>query len=90
MSRIGILLAGADSLGYLIAALLYLRIWNRRRDYFFAAIGGAFVLLSLSEFVSTVWRAQGSDAAPAYVLCLIAFGILLAAIAYRSFGAASP
>src|ERR1044072_3847582 len=43
------LLTGMSAMGFVIAALFFLRFWRRTSDYLFLAFSGAFVLLALTQ-----------------------------------------
>lgn len=85
MSLISVFVAGADTLGFLVAALLLLRARRRTDDYLFACFSGAFALLALKEFVFVMERAKGEGSALSDFLLLAAFAVALAAVGYRSF-----
>ena len=44
-------LSGAVSLGFLVAALFFLKFWRRTRDGLFLAFSAAFVLLALNQAI---------------------------------------
>ncbi len=83
MSLISVFVAGADTLGYLVVALLFLCAWKRTRDALLAFFSAAFVLLALNEFALVMERADGAGTAISDVLRFAAFALALAAIGYR-------
>ena len=84
MSTISIFVAGADALGYLVAALLFLRARLRSQQFLFAALSGAFGLLAVSEFLLIMERAKGEGSAPSDLLRLAAFALALGAMVYKN------
>jgi Family of unknown function (DUF5985) len=85
MSLVSVFIVGADTLGFLVAALLFLRARSRTQDYLFACFGGAFALLALDEFAFVMERARGAGSVLSDLLRLAAFAVALAAVGYRSF-----
>jgi hypothetical protein len=83
MSLISVFVAGADTLGLLVAALLFLRARRTTQDIIFAFFGAVFVLLALNEFALVMERAGGAGTALSDVLRFSAFALALAAVAYR-------
>ena len=72
--------AGAVTLGYVVAAVFFLRFWRRTRDRLFLAFGAAFVLLSLNQALATFLGA-GDELTPfTYVLRVLGFVLILYAI----------
>ena len=47
-------LSGAITLGFLVAALFFLRFWRRTRDNLFLAFAAAFALLGLGQAVQAL------------------------------------
>jgi hypothetical protein len=86
MSVLTVFLAGANTLGFLVAALLFLRAWSRTADWLFAAFSAAFALLALNQFASTMESARGGEGALSYLLRLAAFATLIAAIVRKNLG----
>jgi hypothetical protein len=78
-------LAGAVTLGYLVAAAFFLRFWRRTRDRLFLAFGAAFVLLSLNQALATFLGA-GDELTPfTFVLRVLGFVLILYAIVDKNF-----
>ena len=84
MSRLsGELLAftsGLLTLGYLIASLFFLRFWRRSGDPLFTSFAGAFVLLAANQALPTLLSVAEENQATIYLLRLLAFGLIIAAI----------
>lgn len=66
--------------GYLVAALFFLRFWTQSRDRLFILFAVAFGLLAVQRFAVTVSSAPIAGQTVFYLLRLIAFGIIVAAI----------
>ena len=73
-------LAGAVTLGYLVAAGFFLRFWRRTSDRLFLAFAAAFALLSLNQALAAFLGA-GDELTPyTYVLRVLGFVLILCAI----------
>jgi len=81
MSVLSIFIAGADTLGYLVAALLFLRA--RSQEFLFAILSGTFGMLAVSEFLLIMERAKGEGCLPSDLLRLAAFALALGTMIYR-------
>jgi hypothetical protein len=73
-------LAGAVTLGYLVAGMFFLRFWRRTRDRLFLAFAVAFAFLSVNQVLSTFIGAGDENLVYAYVLRELGFILILAAI----------
>ncbi len=73
-------LAGAVTMGFLVAALFFLRFWRRTRDRLFLAFGAAFALLALNQCLA--WSlGDGDELTPyTYALRVLGFALILCAI----------
>jgi hypothetical protein len=77
-------ISGALAAGYLVAALFFVRFWRRSGVGLFATFAVAFALLAVQRAMLPVAVAS-PDAMPwSYVLRLIAFVLILAAIVARN------
>ena len=73
-------LAGAVTLGFLVAAGFFLRFWRRTHDRLFLAFAAAFVLLALNQALAAFLGA-GDELTPyTYVLRVFGFALILFAI----------
>jgi hypothetical protein len=73
-------LSGAVTLGFLVAAVFFLRFWRRTRDRLFIAFAAAFVLLALNQALAAFLGA-GDELTPyTYLLRVLGFVIILVAI----------
>jgi hypothetical protein len=73
-------LAGMITMGCLAAALFFVRFWMRTRDLLFATFGAAFLLLAINQAVVALALLPREDQPYAYLLRLVAFGLLIIAI----------
>ncbi|HWA89846.1 MAG TPA: DUF5985 family protein [Rhizomicrobium sp.] len=79
-------LSGMITAGYLVAAVFFLRFWKRTGDALFAAFGASFVLFAISQSLSVSFDFLHDDKTAVFVLRLVGFGLLLAAIARKNLG----
>ncbi len=61
-------LAGAVTLGYLIAAVFFLRFWRKTGDRLFLAFAAAFGLLALNQVMATFLEGNDEGTVVAYGL----------------------
>jgi peptidoglycan/LPS O-acetylase OafA/YrhL len=73
-------LAGAVTLGYLVAALFFARFWKRTRDRLFVTFAIAFVLLALNQALAQWLGAADERVGYTYLLRVLSFVLILAAI----------
>ena len=81
------LVSGAMVMGYLVAGLFFARFWRDTRDRLFAIFAGAFFLLALQRALLTLTVGDnGEGTIWLYVLRLLAFLLILAAIVDKNRG----
>jgi hypothetical protein len=73
-------LSGAIMMGYFVAGLLFLRFFRSTRDRLFAIFAGSFFLLGVQRLLLTFTTRAVEDQVLFYVLRLIAFLLILAAV----------
>jgi hypothetical protein len=73
-------LSGSITLGFLVAALFFLRFWKRTRDRLFIAFAAAFALLALNQALLVLTDIPVEERSWLYLLRLSAFAIILGAI----------
>jgi hypothetical protein len=73
-------LAGAVTLGYLVAAGFFLSFWRKTRDRFFLAFGAAFLLFALNQLLGAVLVVIVEPNSLIYLLRVLGFAIIIAAI----------
>jgi hypothetical protein len=73
-------LAGAVTLGYLVAAGFFARFWRRTGERLFLSFGVAFVLLALNQAMAW-WLGEADERIGyTYLLRILGFLLILAAI----------
>lgn len=73
-------ISGALAAGYCIAALYFAKFWRQTRDRLFGFFAAAFVLLFLQRLALALATDLIADTAWYYVVRLLAFALILAAI----------
>ena len=73
-------LGGMLAMGYLVAALFFLRYWKRTRERLFGAFAIALLLLAIQRALLAADLAIVEDRTWYYVLRLAAFVLILLAI----------
>jgi hypothetical protein len=82
-------LSGMITTGFLVAALFFFRFWRRTGDTLFAIFGISFLLFAAGQSISVSFDFLQDDKSCVYILRLIGFGLLLAAIARKNMGSKS-
>jgi hypothetical protein len=80
MDEVTAFLSGASVVASWSIALFFLRYWQRTRDRFFAIFGLAFVVFGVNRLVLVAIDDTNENATYIYVVRLIAFVLILAAI----------
>ena len=78
--------SGLQAAGLLVAALFFLRFWNRTKDGLFLAFALTFALLATQQFLTTFLGLPEEDRSWIYLLRLAAFLILSFAILRKNMG----
>jgi peptidoglycan/LPS O-acetylase OafA/YrhL len=73
-------MSGALTLGFVVAALFFLRFWRRTRDRLFLAFAIAFGLLALNQALAQWLGAADERVGYTYLLRVIGFVLILAAV----------
>jgi hypothetical protein len=73
-------MSGALALGFVVAALFFLRFWRRTRDRLFLAFAIAFALLALNQALAQWLGAADERVGYTYLLRVIGFVLILAAV----------
>jgi hypothetical protein len=79
-------LAGAITLGYLVASGFFARFWRKTGERLFLAFGIAFAFLALNQAAATYLDAGDERNLYAYTLRVIGFILILAAIVDKNLG----
>jgi len=77
--------AGFLGAGFLVCALFFLRFWRRTQDGLFLAFSLAFLLLALQQFLTVFLGLPEEDRGWIYVLRMIAFLAIIAAIVRKNY-----
>lgn len=77
-------LSGAIVMGYLVAALFFLRLWRRVHDRLFLIFGGAFGLMALHQAILAISQIPREEYSWVYVLRLAAFSLIILAILLKN------
>lgn len=72
--------SGLITMGFLVASLFFLRFWKSTRDTLFAAFGAAFLLLALNQTLLAFSQGLLEERSNLYLLRLLAFAIIIAAV----------
>lgn len=73
-------LAGGVTMGYLVAALFFLRFWKATRDSLFVCFALAFLLLGLSQALLVLAAIPVEERSWLYLPRLAAFLLIVASI----------
>lgn len=73
-------MSGAVTLGFIVAAVFFLRFWRKTQDRLFLAFAIAFFLLALNQALAQWLGAADERIGYAYLLRVIGFVLILAAI----------
>ena len=73
-------LAGAVTLGYLVASGFFMRFWRKTNDRLFLAFGLAFLLLALNQALAQWLGAADERLGYTYLLRVLGFVLILVAI----------
>lgn len=72
--------SGLITMGFLVAALFFLRFWRQTKDGLFAAFAAAFALLAATQALLAFSHVPVEERSPLYLLRLAAFAIIIAAV----------
>jgi hypothetical protein len=82
-------LAGAVALGYVVAALFFLRFWRKTADRLFLAFCAAFGLLAVNQVLAAVMEAGDERTPYVYSLRVLGFLLILWAIVDKNLASTS-
>jgi hypothetical protein len=77
-------LAGAIAMGFIVAALMFLRFWKRTREGLFLAFSGSFLLLGATQALLTLGSFHDEERSWLYLLRLAAFLLILFAMWWQN------
>jgi hypothetical protein len=73
-------LAGAVTMGCMVASAFFVRFWRKTADRLFLAFAAAFGLLALNQILAAILEAGDERTPFVYVLRVLAFILILVAI----------
>jgi hypothetical protein len=73
-------MAGAVTLGFIVATLFFLRFWRKTSDRLFLAFAIAFALLALNQGIAQWLGAADERIGYTYLLRVLGFVLILGAI----------
>lgn len=79
--------SGAIVMGYIVVGLFFGRFWKQSRDRLFAFFALAFFILGAQRLVLALTTQTNEGSLLLYVIRLLAFGLILAAIIDKNRGA---
>lgn len=79
-----VFLFGMITMGYLLAALFFLKFWRRTGDALFAIFSVSFCLLALSQGIPMLLAVPREEQTWTYLLRLGAFVLIAIAILYKN------
>jgi hypothetical protein len=77
-------MSGAQTIGYLVAALFFLKFWRRTRDSLFAAFAAAFVLMAANQATPVLFGVPDEALGGVYLLRLAAFLLIIVAVVRKN------
>jgi hypothetical protein len=80
-------LSGAVTMGFVIAALFFLRFWRNTRDGLFLAFALAFFLLGIVQGLLTLAGVPREESSLIYLIRLAAFVLIIGAVARKNLAA---
>ncbi|MGN6471706.1 MAG: DUF5985 family protein [Rhizobiaceae bacterium] len=72
--------SGLIAMGFLVSSLFFLRFWKSTRDWLFAAFAAAFLLLAVNQTLLAFSQVPLEERSNLYLLRLLAFAIIIAAV----------
>jgi peptidoglycan/LPS O-acetylase OafA/YrhL len=79
-SVLNLLVSGAITMGYVVAALFFLRFWRQSRDRLFLLFSAAFLVLAGQRLALALTTQNNESPLFLYVVRLFAFLLILVAI----------
>ena len=78
-------MSGAVTMGFLVAAIFFLRFWRRTSDRLFLSFALAFALLALNQGLAQWLGAADERVSYTYLLRVLGFVLILFAIVDKNF-----
>ena len=79
-------LAGMITMGYLVAALFFLRFWRQMNDRLFIAFGLAFLLFAINQGLVALAEIPREERSWIYLIRLAGFALIIFAIVTKNLG----
>lgn len=76
--------SGLIAMGFLTAALFFLKFWRQTRDGLFLAFALAFVLMAANQSLPYLLEVPREEQSPFYLLRLAAFLLIIVAIVRKN------
>jgi hypothetical protein len=80
-------LSGVVTMGFLVAALFFLRFWRRTQDWLFVAFAGAFALLAINQALAYLVDLGREELGWVWLLRVAAFLLIIVAIVGKNLDA---
>jgi hypothetical protein len=80
-------LSGVVTMGFLVAALFFLRFWRRTQDGLFVAFAGAFALLAINQALAYLVDLGREELGWVWLLRVAAFLLIIVAIVGKNLDA---
>ena len=80
-------LSGAVTMGFVLAALFFLRFWRETRDGLFVGFAVAFLLLGIAQAILTLADIPLEERSWVFLIRLAAFVLILAAVIRKNLAA---
>ncbi len=80
-------LSGAVTMGFVFAALFFLRFWRETRDGLFVGFAIAFLLLGVAQAILTLADIPLEERSWVFLIRLAAFVLILAAVLRKNLAA---
>lgn len=81
---------GAETAGFLVAAVFFLRFWRRTGDGLFLAFAAAFLMFSAAQPLPTLLGGSSEHSSPIYLVRLTGFLLIIWAILRKNFERERP
>ena len=83
-------LSGAVTLGFVVAAMFFMRFWRKTSDRLFLAVAVAFVFFALNQALAQWLGAADERVGYTYLLRIVGFALILAAIVDKNVSRGRP
>jgi hypothetical protein len=83
-------IGGALTLSYLVLGLYFVKFWRRTRDSLFISFACAFWLLAANQSLVSTFGSYDLDLGWTYLLRLLAFMLIIAAIVRKNLRVGGP